>query len=107
MGMLLKSASVKPSTATRTLAYTCPASTTTTIFDGTISNVDTTNKAVQYATIEHEKAGVFTTIGNEMPIPYGRSPRFPKMVLNAGEKLHVTIKTANMVHVFISLVEKT
>lgn len=109
MALALKNVTAKPNVTTRTLIYTAPvtAGANATFFSGTISNLDDTNQAVQYVTFELEVSGVFYPIGNKMPVLYGVAPIFPKLVLKQGEKLHVTISTANMISVVLSVAERT
>jgi hypothetical protein len=108
MALLLKNATSKPSSTSRTLVYTCPNSPTVgaTIFDGTITNLDNVNKTVKYITLEHEVSGTFTSIGKEIIIPYGISPRLPKIQLLPGEKLHITVSEANQIDLFVNIAER-
>lgn len=107
MALNLTNAPASPTNTSRTQVYVAPANVTGTIFDGTISNKDVTNKAVHYVTFELEDAGVFRTLVRDMAVPYGVSPRFPKMVVKTGQKIHVTIDTANTIDVLLSVAERS
>lgn len=106
MALILTNATSSPSATTRTLVYTAPTGVTATIFDGTISNKDDTNKLMHYVTVELEDSGVFTSLGKNVAIPYGVSPQFPKLVVKPGQKLHITIDTADTIDFVVSIAER-
>lgn len=107
MALNLTNSPVSPSTTARTQVYVAPTGVTGTVFDGTVSNTDTTNKAVHYVTFELEDTGVFRTLVRDMAVPYGVSPRFPKVVVKPGQKIHVTIDQANTIDVLLSIAERS
>ena len=110
MSVALSSANVSPSTTSRTLLYTCPATGVldTTIFTGTISNIDTTGMATHSVTVERLLADGVTYVPKLVPIPiaFGGSLKFPKMALVANEKVYITSLDANMITVDISYAQR-
>lgn len=94
------------STAGR-IVYTCPTGKGAIIFDGTISNKDSTTKQGQLVTVEIQKTtGTIYTLVKDMIIPYGISIRVPKYTLLTGDKLLMTASSSN-VDVILSIAEKS
>lgn len=107
MALALNNAPIVITTTARTQVYAAATGVTATIFDGTIANVDIT-KVTHYITVELEgPAGVFTTLGKDVAVPYGVAPRLPKIVVKPTQKLHVTADAANAIHVNLSVAEKS
>lgn len=108
MAITLTNAAVTPSTTARTLVYDATAViNSATIINGTITNIDDVNKSVHFVTVEMEvQTGVFKKILNNSAVPYGISPTFPKINLKPGQKLHVTVSSANVVDVVVQLAER-
>lgn len=101
---------ISRATATRSQIYAAPstpANLTSVVFDGTISNVDTTNKAIHYLTLELRSGNNYFSIGNAIAVPFGLSPRLPKIVLKAGESLYITGDAANVIDVVGAVVERS
>lgn len=93
---------------TRTLVYTCPASTQSVVFSGTVANVDDTNMADHTITLEVQKVDLsYVNNLNQVPIPYGSSLTLPKIALTAGEKLYFKADTVSTLVARLSIVEKT
>ncbi len=89
-------ANVKTATAaTRTQLYQCPAATTAVIFDGQITNIDSTTKASHYVTMEIYNGSTYHIVFKELEVPYGLASSIPKMVLTANEYLYVTCDDAS------------
>lgn len=107
MALNLTNADVTPSTTSRTLIYTAPANTISTIFSGSVTNIDTTNQATHYVTLEYMKSGgTYVSLGTQVAVPFGVSPGMMKQVLQAGQSLWVTADAANVLTVAISVAEK-
>lgn len=110
MAVVLKSSNITPTTTNRTLLYTCPATGVidTTIFTGTISNVDTSGMATHSVTVERRLADGTTYVYKlvRVPIAFGGSLKFPKMALVPNETVWITSHTANFISVDISLAER-
>ncbi len=85
-------AEVTPSSAnTRALLYTAPSGSTSIVFSGTVSNIDSTLKTDHMVTVEIKKTDLsYKSILKEVPIAYGGSLPLPKTILTAGEALWVT-----------------
>lgn len=95
-------------TTSRTLLYTCPAATQAVVFSGTVSNIDTTNKADHVVTVEVQKVDTsFVNILKEVPITYGGALSLPKIALLAGEKIYLTGDANSTLSTRVSIVEKT
>lgn len=111
MAILLKSKNITPINTTRTLVYTCPDSGVldTTVFTGTISNVDTAGMATHSVTVERLLIDGVTYVPKlvRIPIAFGGSLKFPKMALEPNEAVYVTSHVANMITVDISLAERS
>ncbi|SRR6266581_8775501 len=91
----------------RTLLYTCPSGTQAVAFSGTIANIDDTNMATHLITAEVQKTdSSYVSLLNYVMVPYGRSLSFPKLVLQAGEKLYVKAELASTLAARISIVER-
>jgi hypothetical protein len=94
--------------ATRTLIYTTPVSTQSVVFAGTVANVDNTNMADHWVTIEIQKIDTsYVVVANKVPITYGGSLSMPKIALVAGEKVYLTSDSASVLAARLSVVEKT
>jgi len=111
MAVILKSKNVTPANTSRTELYLCPASGVldTTVFSGTITNVDTAGMATHSVTIERQLSGAGAYIPKlvRVPIAFGGSLKFPKMALEPGEKVFVTSHTANAITCDISIAERS
>lgn len=107
MALNLTNAKVSPANTARTIVYEAPSGVTGTVFDGTVSNSDDTNKAVHYATLELWDTGVFTSLVKNMAVPYGVSPQIPKLVVKPGQRLYVTIESANVLDIVVSIAERS
>lgn len=101
---------LKKSTAvvgtTRTALITAAASKQTIVVTGTISNIDTTNKATHFATIEVQTGATYRVIVKDAPVPYGGALQLPKIVLESGDILYVTGGIASVMEAYVSYVEK-
>jgi len=110
MAVVLKSKNATPADTSRTELYLCPLTGVldTTIFSGTITNVDTAGMATHSVTIERQLSGAGAYIPKlvRIPIAFGGSLKFPKMALEPGEKVFVTSHDANMITVDVSLAER-
>ena len=95
-------------TTSRTLVYTCPASTQAVVFSGTLANIDTTNKQEQSVIVEIQKVDTtYILVLNNVPVPYGNSLLIPKIALIAGESIYVTCSSGvNLIEARLSIVEK-
>jgi hypothetical protein len=60
------------------------------IFSGTFSNIDDTNEVQHNVTLKRYNGTVYTTVLNNIPVPYGGSSKCPKIVLLPGESLYVS-----------------
>lgn len=111
MAILLKSKNISPSNTSRTVLYTCPATGVldTTIFTGTITNVDTAGMGTHSVTVERLLVDGTTYVPKlvRIPIAFGGSLKFPKMALEPGEKVYITSHTASMITTDISIAERT
>lgn len=95
-------------TTSRTLLYTCPAATQAVVFSGTVSNIDTTNKADHVVTVEVQKVDTtYVSILKEVPITYGGALSLPKIALLTGEKIWLTADANSTLITRVSIVEKT
>lgn len=92
--------------ATRTPLITAAALKQTIVITGTVSNLDTANKASHFVTIEVQTGGTYRVIVKDAPVPYGGTLILPKIVLAAGDILHMTANLANMLEGYVSYVEK-
>lgn len=111
MAVILKSKNVTPTNTSRTELYLCPASGVldTTVFSGTITNVDTAGMGTHSVTVERQLTndGAYVLKLVRIPIAFGGSLKFPKMALEPGEKVWITSHTASMITVDVSLAERT
>lgn len=105
MASILLSASAAIDT-TRTTLITATADKQTIVITGTVSNVDTTNKATHFATIEVQSGADYRVIVKDAPVPYGGALQLPKIVLQAGDVLHMTASLAGVLEGYVSYVEK-
>lgn len=92
--------------ATRTTMITAAASKQTIVITGTVSNVDTTNKATHFVTIEVQSGATYRVIVKDAPIPYGGALHLPKIVLQEGDVLHMTASLVDVLEGYVSYVEK-
>jgi hypothetical protein len=83
----------------RTLVYgPVAAGTTVIVFDGTATNIDSTNTAQHWVTVESfDGASTYTPHIFQVPIPFGSSSKIPKITLLPGEYLYVTADLASSV----------
>lgn len=111
MAILLKSKNISPSNTSRTELYLCPVTGVldTTIFTGTITNVDTASMGTHSVTVERLLVDGTTYVPKlvRIPIAFGGSLKFPKMALEPGEKVFITSHTASMITTDISIAERT
>lgn len=92
--------------ATRTTMITAAAAKQTIVITGTVSNVDTTNKATHFATIEVQRGANYRVIVKDAPVPYGGALQLPKIVLQEGDVLHITASLVDVLEGYVSYVEK-
>lgn len=92
--------------ATRTPFINATALKQTIVITGSVSNIDTANKASHFVTIEVQTGATYRTIVKDAPIPYGGTLLLPKIVLGAGDILHMTASMVNMLEGYVSYVEK-
>lgn len=94
---------------TRTLAYgPVAAATTVIVFSGTLANIDSTNQAQHWITLEsYDGVSTYTQHLFQVPLPYGSTSKCPKIVLLAGESLYVTADTAGVVDCRFELLVRT
>lgn len=105
MASLLKKAAAALG-ITRTAMVTAAAGKQTIVITGSISNLDTTNKATYFANIEVQTGGNYRMIVKDAPIPYGGSLQLPKIVLDPLDVLHFTASAAAVLDGYVSYVEK-
>ena len=105
MASALKKATSVVGTA-RTAIMTAPAAKQTIVINGLISNNDTANKASHFLTVEVQTGATYRVILKDAPIPYGGSLELPKIVLVAGDVLHMTSSVATHLQAYVSYVEK-
>lgn len=92
----------------RTLLYTTPASTQSVLFAGTVANIDNTNQADHWVTIEVQKADAsYVTIGYKIPITFGGSLNLGKLAMIATEKVYLSADAVSVLVANTSIVEKT
>lgn len=60
------------------------------IFSGTFANIDDVNQVQHNVTLKRYNGTVYTTVLNDIPVPYGGTSKCPKIVLLAGESLYVS-----------------
>jgi hypothetical protein len=92
--------------ATRTTLLTATAAKQTIVITGTVSNVDTANKATHFVTIEVQTGGTYRVLLKDAPVPYGGSLILPKIVMEAADVLHLTGSLVSVLEGYISYVEK-
>lgn len=92
--------------ATRTSVLTATAAKQTIIITGTVANTDSTNKATYFVTIEVQTGATYRVLVKDAPIPYGGALELPKVVMEAGDVLHMTGSAASVLEGYISYVEK-
>lgn len=101
---------LKKSTAavltTRSALITAAVGKQTIVVTGTISNIDTPVKASHFATLEVQTGATYRVIVKDAPIPYGGSLQLPKIVLEAGDILHVSGLTNGVMEAYVSYIEK-
>lgn len=94
--------------ATRTTVITAAADPVQTIvITGTVSNIDTANKATHFVTIEVQTGGTYRVIVKDAPVPYGGSLQLPKIVLAGADVLHMTASLVSVLEGYVSYVEKS
>jgi hypothetical protein len=84
---------------TNTLLYGPVASgVTSIIFAGTFANMDNTNHLMHYTTLQtYDGVSSYTTVLNQIPVPFGSASKCPKIVLYVGESLYASCDTAAMI----------
>lgn len=110
MASSFKRAGAIAGAGTRTAAYTAPANVLSSIiFDGQISNLDSTNKVSHFVTVEIYTGAVYNTIFKDVEIPYGLASPIPKQVMAANEVLYITSTdgTAAVLELGCQVVERT
>lgn len=105
MASILKKVAL-PLTNARTLMFTATADKQTIVVTGTVSNVDTTNKATHFVTIEVRTGVDYRVVVKDAPVPYGGSLELPKIVLAAGDMFYMTAEASGMLEGYVSYVEK-
>ena len=91
-----------------TLVYTCPGATVALIFDATVTNIDSVNKASRLASIWIKKVDLsLAHVFMDLEIPYGRATPVPFITLAAGEKLYVKGSAAGVLGSNFQIVERT
>lgn len=92
----------------RTLLYTTPGSTQSVLFAGTVANVDNTNQADHWVTIEVQKADTsYVVVAFRVPITFGGSLNLTKIAMIATEKVWLTADAVSVLVANSSIVEKT
>jgi hypothetical protein len=95
----------------RVLVYTTAstAGLTATIFTGTVSNIDDVSKLDRLVTVDRLLVdGVtYSNIFNNIIIPYGGALPMPKLTLLAGEKLFISVSSANTLNIDMSIAVRT
>lgn len=91
---------------TRTPLIDATAGKQTIVITGTVSNIDTANKATHFVTIEVTTGAVNRVILKDAPIAYGGSLILPKIVLVAGDILNMTASLDGVLEGYVSYVEK-
>lgn len=93
--------------STRTLIYTCPASTQAVIFAGTMANIDNAYMLDHWVTIEIQKNDAsFIPIVNKAPVTFGGSLSMSKIAMITGEKVYLTADSASSIVARLSIVER-
>jgi hypothetical protein len=98
---------ISPTDTNRTLVYTAPTTATSAIvFGGTLTNTDAITKTVKTATVEIlVSAGVYKRVGGQVSVPYAIGIGLPKITLNPGQSIYVTISQANTVDCLFNIME--
>ena len=91
---------------TRTNFITAAANKQTIVITGTVSNIDTTNKATHFVTIEVQEGATHRVIVKDAPVPYGGALQLPKVVLESGNVLKMTANLNSVLEGYVSYVEK-
>lgn len=99
----------KPTDTNRTLVYTVTTGATAIVFAGTVANIDSTNHADHYITIEILKtdATTYVPVFQQLPVAYGGTSPVPKFVMASGEKVYITVDSASTIQFTLSAVERT
>lgn len=105
MASILKKAAL-PITASRTTFFTATVGKQTIVVTGTVSNLDTANKATHFVTIEIATGANYRVIVKDAPVPYGGSLELPKIVMAAGDIFTMTGSSAGVLEGYVSYVEK-
>jgi len=105
MASVLKKSSAIVGTS-RTSMITATAGKQTIVINGLVSNNDSTNKATHFVTIEVQTGATYRVLLKDGPVPYGGSLELPKIVLAAGDVLHMTASSASVLQGYVSYVEK-
>lgn len=96
-------------TTARVQLYVCPASTQAVLFAGTVANVDNTNMADHWVTIEVRKADgtTYIPVAYKVPVTFGGSLSLPKIALVATEAIYVSGDANSVLTCRASIVERT
>lgn len=105
MAAILKKASAAI-TGSRVAVLTAAAAKQTIVITGTVANIDTTNKATHFITIEIQTGATYRVIVKDAPVPYGGSLQLPKIVLEAGDVMHMKGNASSVLEGYVSYVEK-
>lgn len=90
----------------RTTLITAAAGKQTIVVTGTVANIDVTNKATHFVTIEVNAGGTYRAVVKDAPVPYGGSLELLKIVLQAGDVLVMTASTTGVLEGYVSYVQK-
>ena len=93
-------------TTARVAVVTAAANKQTIVITGTVSNLDTANKASHFVTIEIQTGGTYRVILKDAPVPYGGSLILPKIAMVSGDVMHMTASANSVMQGYISYVEK-
>lgn len=106
MALAYKNAKTSLSSTSRTDLYTCPANTSSVIYNLNIANVDGVNSSG--ITIEFYDASdtSYTKLAYLIPVPAGSAYFVDKNInLEAGDKISLTASNANDLDAFASIIE--
>ncbi|HXP49361.1 MAG TPA: hypothetical protein VN922_05380 [Bacteroidia bacterium] len=73
------------------------------VFSGTFSNIDDTNQVQHNVTLKRYNGTVYTTVLNNIPVPYGGSSKCPKIVLLPGESLYVSSEVTGAIECSLNI----
>lgn len=93
-------------TATAATLYgPVPVGTVAVVFSGTISNVDSTAKALHTCTVNILNGATVINRIKDIPIAYGSTSSIPKMVVKAGETVSVSADGTGGIFMSIEVLE--